>query len=243
MKKLLVGLLVVISLFCMSACEKSENASKTSSPEAANSERVYGQITWPTSDIAQLLPVPKSSVGKIEWEHSYGFVAYIAETSRTDYDEYVKLCEDAGFTFDYSKGDDYFWADNAEGYHISLKYEGNGVMFIRIDEPKEDTDNSTEPSVSEEGSSDEDNSLVTPEFKELMDSYEHFFDEYVDFMKKYKDSTNQISMLADMTEYMTKYSDMLSKLESVDDSELSAADSVYYLEVSRRIMKKLAEIA
>ncbi len=116
-------------------------------------------------------------------------------------------------------------------------------MFIRIDEPKEDTDNSTEPSVSEEGSSDEDNSLVTPEFKELMDSYEHFFDEYVDFMKKYKDSTNQISMLADMTEYMTKYSDMLSKLESVDDSELSAADSVYYLEVSRRIMKKLAEIA
>ena len=36
---------------------------------------------------------------------------------------------------------------------------------------------------------------------------------------------------------------MMSKLEIVKESELSAADSAYYLEVSRRIMTKLAEIA
>lgn len=243
MKKILIGLLVVISLFCMSACGKSEEVSKTSSTEATDSEPIYSQIVWPTSDIAKLLPVPKSSVGKIEWEHSYGFVAYIAETSQSDYDEYVKLCEDAGFTVDYSKGDDYFWADNADGYHVSLKYEGDDVMFIRIDEPKENTDSPTEPPANEGVSSGDDASTVTPEFKELMDNYEAFFDEYVAFMKKYNDSTDQAAMMADMSDYMSKYSDMMSKLEAVDDSELSAADSAYYLEVSGRIMKKLAEIA
>ncbi len=242
MKKILIGLLILVSLFSMLACGKSEEVSKTSSTESADSEPVYSQVIWPTSDIAKLLPVPKSSVGKIEWEASYGFVAYIAETSQADYNEYISLCEDAGFTTDYSKGDDYFWADNADGYHVSLKHNGDDVMFIRIDEPKDNTDNPTDSSTNRENSSDDNDSVVTPEFKELMDSYEAFFDEYVTFIKKYKDSSNQTAMMGDMADYITKYSDMMIKLEAVDDSTLSAADSAYYFEVSGRIMKKLAEI-
>ena len=45
-----------------------------------------------------------------------------------------------------------------------------------------------------------------------MDSYEAFFDEYVEFMKKYKDSDDPTSMLADYADYMAKYADAMEKL-------------------------------
>lgn len=243
MKKLFIGLLLICSVVSMTACGSSNNTKETSSVPVESSEPIYESFTWPTSDIAKLLPVPKSSIGKVDWEASYGFVIYVAETTKTDYDEYVSLCEEAGFTVGYNKGDDYFRGDNADGYHISLSYDEGDVMFVRIDEPKEGVGTTvTEPDETN-NPVNEDTSNVTPEFKELMDSYEVFFDEYVEFMKKYKESDDQAAMMTDMSEYMTKYSDMMSKLEEVKNSELSAADSAYYLEVSGRIMKKLAEIA
>ena len=38
---------------------------------------------------------------------------------------------------------------------------------------------------------------VSSDFKEMMDSYEAFFDEYIDFMKAYKDSDDVLGMAAD----------------------------------------------
>lgn len=101
-------------------------------------------IKWPQSDIAKLLPTPKSSIGHIEWEADYGFVAYIGNTPKTDYDNYVSDCDENGFNIDYNKGDNHYYADNADGYHLSLRYEGNNIMWIRIDEPDEKDNTSTE---------------------------------------------------------------------------------------------------
>lgn len=64
-----------------------------------------------------------------------------------------------------------------------------------------------------------------------MDSYEQFFDQYVEFMKKYKDSGDSISMLADYTKMMQQYTDTMNKLNAIDQNSLSAADEAYYLEV------------
>lgn len=261
MKKLLIGILIVSSLLIMTACGKSGDKSNTT---FESSEPVYESITWPTSDIAKLLPVPKSTIGKIEWEASYGFVIDVAETTKADYDEYVSLCQEAGFTENYNKGDDYFMGDNSDGYQLYLRFDEGDVMFIRMDEPKETDSNESESENSEEPVNNQpeetsdsnapesdnveepannDTTSVTPEFKEMMDSYEAFFDEYVEFMKKYKESGNQAEMMADLADYMSKYSDMMSKLNAVNESELSIADSAYYLEVSGRITKKLAEVA
>ena len=33
---------------------------------------------------------------------------------------------------DYDKGDNYYDADNSDGWHISLKYEGNNIMSVEI---------------------------------------------------------------------------------------------------------------
>ena len=93
-------------------------------------------------------------------------------------------------------------------------------------EPKESTD-----------------SVVTPEFKAAMDSYEEFFDEYVEFMKKYQESDDPVSMMSDFADYMTRYSEFMTKLDEIDEDSLSDADLIYYTEVSARILKKLSEVS
>lgn len=111
-----------------------------------NSPMEMSEIQWPKSEIGTLLPIPKSTVGQISWEASYGFVIYIGETTKEEYNAYVDECWERGFTLDYHKGDTSFWADNEDGYHVSLKYEGNNIMFIRIDEPDEvKTETTDEP--------------------------------------------------------------------------------------------------
>lgn len=102
-----------------------------------NAPMKMSQIEWPNSDIAELIPQPKSLYGKIEWEHDYGFAIYIGNTTLSDYEEYVNSVYNSGFNIDYSKENSYFWADNADGYHVSINYEGFKTMFVRIDEPDE----------------------------------------------------------------------------------------------------------
>ena len=91
------------------------------------------EISWPKSDIAAIVPIPESTYGKIEWEQDYGFVIYIGNTTKQEYKKYVDLCWDSGFNIDYSRGDDYFWADNEDGHCLTVRYQSGNVMFIRID--------------------------------------------------------------------------------------------------------------
>ena len=83
---------------------------------------------------------------------------------------------------------------------------------------------------------------ISPEFKATMDSYEEFFDEYVDFMKKYKENPTDAEMVSQLSDMMTKEADMLNKLESMDESKMTTAEAAYYLEVTARIEKKLASV-
>ncbi len=83
---------------------------------------------------------------------------------------------------------------------------------------------------------------VDPDFKKMMDSYEAFFDEYVEFMKKYNNSDDVLSMMDDYSDYLTKYTDYMDKLYNVDAENMSEADAYYYVEVSTRILDKLKEI-
>ena len=119
----------------MAACgQKTDPPVLASEPE----EMEFAEFQWPDTDIAKLMPVPKSTIGNINWSQDYGFVIYVAETSLEDYAAYVKECEALGFTSECRKGDDYFYADNEDGYHVALNYQEGDVMFVRIDEPKDE---------------------------------------------------------------------------------------------------------
>ena len=73
-----------------------------------------------------------------------------------------------------------------------------------------------------------------------MDSYEAFFDSYIEFMKKYKENPGDLTMISEYADYMSKYTDYMSKLTAMDTTTLSVADLAYYNEVHSRILKKMA---
>ena len=215
-------------------------------------------ITWPTSKAGKQLPVPKSTSGKFTHENDDSFFVYIGNTSKDDYNNYVKACSDKGFTVNYNKGDSFYNADNSAGWHVSIKYEGNNIMSIDIDAPSE---SSTAPSASEDTTkpaeskpaqskpaktANNDSDMVDGmhrDFKEAMDSYEEFFDEYVAFMKKYENSDNPMSMLSDYTKFMSQYSETMQKLDEWKSKDLNTKEAAYLLDVTNRINKKLLEVA
>lgn len=210
-------------------------------------------ITWPTSKAGNQLPAPKSTTGKFSYENDDGFSVYIGNTSKDDYNSYVKACSDKGFTVNYNKGDNIYNADNSAGWHVSIKYEGNNIMHIVIDAKSE---NSTAPSASDDTTkaaqskpaktANNDSDMVDGmhrDFKEAMDSYEKFFDEYVAFMKKYENSDNPMSMFSDYTKFMSQYSETMQKLDEWKSKDLNTKEAAYLLDVTNRINKKLLEVA
>lgn len=199
-----------------------------------------GPITWPDSEAGRQLPAPKSLTGKFSFEYDDNFFVYIGGTSRDDYNAYVSACRDKGFTVDYNKGDNYYRANNDAGWHVSIDYEGNQIMSIRIDAPDTSAGSATS------GTQQNDAELVNgmrKEFKEAMDSYEAVMDEYVAFMKKYNANPNDPALLADYAKYMSKYADACDKFDKWESADMNDAETAYYIDVQARVSKKLLEAA
>ena len=100
-----------------------------------------------------------------------------------------------------------------------------------LDDDDEDDDDDEKDSSKSNGSSS---------VRELLDSYEEFVDEYVDFMKKY--SKDPVKYVDEYTEYLEKYEDFVKKVDDVKEDDVSSDDWAYYLEVTARVLKKIASI-
>ena len=90
------------------------------------------ELRWPVIGIGSQLPVPTSTRGSISSESETSFSVYVGDTDLQAYGDYVDACILAGFDVDYSRNDDYFYADNAAGDSLSVQYEGNRIMHISI---------------------------------------------------------------------------------------------------------------
>lgn len=224
-----------------------------------------GSITWPSSTVGAMLPTPKSTTGKFSYEHDDSFFVYVGETSKDDYDQYVADCSANGFHVDYDKGDTYYQADNADGYHISLKYIGNNIMTVEISAPESGDTSTSEsttaepspaapsestpaetqepsPAVSSEPAPD-DSDLVDgmrKDFKDAMDSYEAFYDSYIEFLKSY--DAGNLTMLAEYTDFISKAADMDQKFSEWESEDLNDAELAYFIDVQARVNKKLLEL-
>lgn len=84
---------------------------------------------------------------------------------------------------------------------------------------------------------------IRPEFKEAMDTYEAFYDEYCKFMAEYKKNPSDFSLLGKYTEMLTKLTEMNEAFEAWDEGEMSNAELKYYLEVNSRVTQKMVGIA
>lgn len=84
---------------------------------------------------------------------------------------------------------------------------------------------------------------LRPEFKEAMDSYEAFYDEYCEIVKKYTENPSDMELLADYTDMMSKSAEMAEKFDAWENSDMNSAELKYYLEVNNRVTKKLLEVS
>ncbi len=199
------------------------------------------KFTWPKSEIAKLIPQSKSNIGKIEWEHDYGFVIYVGNTTQNEFQDYADACADAGFTADYSKGDTYYRANNKDGYHLSLEYKGNNIMSIRLDEPDEEKvetvaeetvekikdtaeeiQNVDEKAESTNISEITENSSVkddTDSSKTLVDgmrpSFKEAMDSYETFYKEYCEFLESYD--SSNMDMLTKYTSLMTKAVEMDE--------------------------
>ena len=127
----------------------------------------------------------------------------------------------------------------------------NDKVADKVDDIANNIDNigkETEAASSEETVSIETESINTSnsdgnmDFKAVMDAHEKFFDEYVEFIKKYKESGYSSSMVEDYQKLLLQYTEEMNKIDGIKNDELSADDLAYYNEVYTRIMKKLASV-
>ena len=93
-------------------------------------------IVWPDSDIAKLIPIPKSNLGIMKTASDTCITAYIGNMTIDDFNFYVSECMAYGFTKDLSQDSKYLRATNEDGYSISVEYEGFNTIYIDIDAPK-----------------------------------------------------------------------------------------------------------
>lgn len=128
-------------------------------------------------------------------------------------------------------------------------YYAKEDYVLEADSTSESTPNTTQPPTefSEEEAETPTEELnesdtIDPEFKDAMDSYEAFFDEYIAIMKKYKENPTDLSILSDYASYIEEYAEMMQEFENWENEDLNAAEVLYYTEVQSRITKKLLEL-
>ncbi len=82
---------------------------------------------------------------------------------------------------------------------------------------------------------------VDPEFKEKMDRFEKFFDDYIAFMEKYSTSPDPVGMMKEYTQMQLEYTKNLKDFYGISLGLLSPANQEYYEIVTKRISAKLEE--
>lgn len=81
------------------------------------------------------------------------------------------------------------------------------------------------------------------EFKEAMDSYEAFYDEYCELMKQVAEDASNMTVLTKYMEFLSKMEEVDEKFEAWEDGDMNDAEMKYYLEVHNRILQKMMEIS
>lgn len=85
-------------------------------------------------------------------------------------------------------------------------------------------------------------SEVRSEFKEAMDAYEAFYDEYCDILQKYYNNPTDLTLLAEYSNLMTKAVEMDETFAKWESEDLNSEELKYYLEVNNRVMQKLVDV-
>lgn len=117
------------------------------------------------------------------------------------------------------------------------------IQSESIAEPEDEKDSSeSEPAESEKSAEGETVDGMRVEFKEAMDAYENFYNDYIDFLKN-MDKDNPGAVLSEYLEMLNKLTEYDEKFDEWEDEDLNDAELKYYLEVNSRVLQKLSEVS
>lgn len=148
-----------------------------------------------------------------------------------------------------------FWDDDLESAKdkiqdfqndiVELKEEG-GAKEKESEQPEKNSEANIEKEDSQsdkkKDNSEVDTEEMRPEFKEAMDSYEAFYDEYCEFMKKYNANPTDTELISSYGDIMTEMVEMTEKFEAWEENALNTAELKYYIEVNNRVAQKLVDV-
>lgn len=83
---------------------------------------------------------------------------------------------------------------------------------------------------------------IRPDFKEAMDSYEAFYQQYCDFMKKYQANPTDVKLLAEYPDMLAKADEMSKAFDAWEQDDLNKEELKYYLDVNNRVMQMLVDV-
>lgn len=83
---------------------------------------------------------------------------------------------------------------------------------------------------------------IRTEFKEAMDTYEAFYDDYCEIMAKYTKNPTDLSILGKYADMLAKAEEMDKKFNAWDEGSLSGEELKYYLDVMNRVQKKMIDL-
>lgn len=101
-----------------------------------NESKTQIAYQWSDKDLGSKIPKPEVKVVELsnDSERYYSFTAY--GMSLEQFNDYVKKCEEHGYTVDVDRDEGYYIAYNNEGYRILLDYnEDNCSMSGSVDAP------------------------------------------------------------------------------------------------------------
>lgn len=124
----------------------------------------------------------------------------------------------------------------------NLKKLPKGIIYAKgtsDEKPKTDAPAAeTEPTAAETGTTG-----MRPEFKEAMDAYEAFYDEYCDFMAEYQKNPTDLKLVTQYGKLLIRMAEADAAFGKWEESDLNDAELKYYLEVNNRVMQKLVDAA
>ncbi len=188
-----------------------------------------------------------------------------------DYTEFFIIIKEGGqaYVYDYGYGDLVDWLVSEDSImigeqkcnlvddQICFEYYSDELVYLNkvsdsqiipsdknVQEETEDIDTEEDVEESRQPAASNENSADDAEWKQFLEDYEAWVDDYIEIVKKYKENPTDISILSDYTEMVSDMADWSERANEVQkELENSPTATVEYAAELARIAAKLAEAA
>ena len=96
------------------------------------SPRKNPEIKWPNTELAKTIPEIKSKSGIVGRTNQKELQLTIQNTTKADFAEYIERCKAAGYNLNSDQKEDSYFAKDAQGNTLSLKYRSGREMSIIV---------------------------------------------------------------------------------------------------------------